>query len=316
MLNLRYFRLAAVMFAFAVLVLSSGATSQRTEANQPPLSVIASANLPAGPLANDQDSLEANPAESDSLSSTSTFYTVREDMRRCASPMCGGYFVKRVNLPLTRCANGRFMSECYVAEIDWNGQAQVEAGPAILRGKMIAKRYAPRGVFGVLRVDESWQAINNNRPTGLFYRVRDRGLRCIASPCPTHHEAKLNTTFSQNIAGVDLSALNGADVARSMTGPDGVIATGDHVKVKGPGGSLLELKATQVYLRAGKGIADMKPCIKTGCSNQVCSDHTVMTTCEWRAEYACYQKATCARQADGNCGFTPTRELTACLPGK
>ncbi|HMJ26230.1 MAG TPA: DUF6748 domain-containing protein, partial [Pyrinomonadaceae bacterium] len=103
MLSFRYFRVAAVMIAFAVLVLSSGATSQRTEANQRPLSVIASANLLAEPLANDQDSLEANPAEPDSLSSTSTFYTVREDMRRCASPMCGGYFVKRVNLPLTRC---------------------------------------------------------------------------------------------------------------------------------------------------------------------------------------------------------------------
>jgi hypothetical protein len=260
--------------------------------------------------------LEANPAEPDPLASTSTFYTVRQDMRRCASPICGGYFVKRVNLPLTRCADGRYTAECYVAEIDWNGQAQVEAGLAILRGQMVAKRFDPRGMFGVLRVDESWQAVSSNLPTGLFYRVRDRGLRCITFPCPTHHEAKLNSAISQNIAGVDLSGLPGADVARSMTGPDGVIAAGDHFKVKGPGGSLLELKATQVYLRAGKGIAEAKPCIKTGCSSQVCSDHTVMTTCEWRAEYACYQKASCARQADGNCGFTPTRELSACLTGK
>lgn len=316
MLNLRYFRAAAVMIAFAVLVLSSGATSQRSEATRRPLSVIASAILSAESLANDQDSLEANPPAPDPFASTSTFYTVREDMRRCASPTCGGYFVKRVNLPLTRCANGRDAPECYVAEIDWNGQAQVETGLAILRGEMSEKRYDPRGMFGVLRVNESWQAVNDKRPTGLFYRVRDRGLRCIAFPCPTHHEARLNSTISQNIAGVDLSALNGADVARSMTGPNGVIAAGDHVKVKGPGGSLLELKATQVYLRAGKGIADAKPCIKTGCSSQVCSDHTVMTTCEWRAEYACYQKASCARQADGNCGFTPTRDLTACLTGK
>jgi hypothetical protein len=316
MLNLKYFRVAAVMVAFTVLVLSSGATSQRTEAIRRPLIDVASANLPAEPLVNDQDSLEANPAEPDPLASTSTFYTVREDLRRCVSPICGGYFVKRVNLPLTRCADGRYLSECYVAEIDWNGQAQVDAGLAILRGRMIAKRYDPRGMFGLLRVEESWQAVNNNRPTGLFYRVRDRGLRCIAFPCPTHHEAKLNSTISQNIAGVDLSALPGADVARSITGRDGVIAAGDHVKVKGPAGSMLELKATQVYLRAGKGTAELKPCIKTGCSSQVCSDHTVMTTCEWRAEYACYQKASCARQADGNCGFTPTRELTACLNGK
>jgi hypothetical protein len=315
MLNSRYFRVAAVMIAFAVLVLSSGATSQRTEATRRPLSVIAF-NLLAEPLANDQDSLDANPAEPDPLTSTSTFYAVRADLRRCMSPMCGGYFVKRVNEPLTRCANGRYMSECYVAEIDWNGQTQVDAGLAILRGRMIAKRFDPRGMFGVLRVDESWQAVNNNRPNGLFYRVRDRGLRCIAFPCPTHHEAKLNSTIGQNIAGVDLSALPGADVARSMTGPDGVIAAGDHVKVNGPGGTLLELKAKQVYLRTGKGTAGMKPCIKTGCSSQICSDHTVMSTCEWRDEYACYQTAACERQADGNCGFTRTRELTACLAAR
>jgi hypothetical protein len=227
--------------------------------------------------------------------------------------MCGGFFVKRVNLPLTRCADGREMSECYVAEIDWNGQTQVDAGMAILRGKVSPKRYGRVGMFGVLRVDESWQAVNNIRPTGLFYRVRDRGLRCITFPCPTHHEAKLNTTFGQNIAGVDLSGVSGADTAQAMTGPEGVIVAGDHVKVKGPGGSMLELKASQVYLRTGTGAAGMKPCMKTGCSSQVCSDHAMITTCEWRPEYACYQKATCERQSDGNCGFTRTRELASCL---
>jgi hypothetical protein len=38
-----------------------------------------------------------------------------------------------------------------------------------------------------------------------------------------------------------------------------------------------------------------------------------MTTCEFRAEYACYREATCERQPDGACGWTPTDTLTACL---
>jgi hypothetical protein len=322
MLNFKYLRVAAVVCAFAVLVLSSAASSQRTEANRQPLSVIASAAflaeplLPSNPLTDDQDSLEAVPAEPDSLASTSTFYSVRQDLRRCVSPMCGGYFVKRVNLPTTRCPNGRYQAECYVAEIDWNGQTQVDAGKALLRGTVIAKTYNRFGNLGVLRVTEAWQAVSDSKPSGAFYRVRDRGLRCITFPCPTHHEAKLNTTVSQNIAGVDLSALSDAHTAQAMTGPDGVVAAGDHVKVKGPGGTMLELKATQIYLRLGNGTSGMKPCIKTGCSSQICSDHTVMSTCEWKAEYACYQKAACERQADGNCGFTRTRELTACLGGK
>jgi hypothetical protein len=54
-------------------------------------------------------------------------------------------------------------------------------------------------------------------------------------------------------------------------------------------------------------------CKRTGCSGQLCSDRDVGTTCEFKPEYACYQKATCARQADGACGFTVTAELKECL---
>jgi eight-cysteine-cluster-containing protein len=56
------------------------------------------------------------------------------------------------------------------------------------------------------------------------------------------------------------------------------------------------------------------PCHVAGCSAQVCSEREdVVTTCEWRAEYACYQSARCEPQADGLCGWTPTPELLACI---
>ena len=164
-------------------------------------------------------------------------------------------------------------------------------------------------------------SMGNNQPVGTFYLVRDRGIRCITFPCPTHHEAKLNSSFSRNIAGVNLERAGLGDnnapvVNAAMTGPDGVIVTGNDVVVTGPGGRSFELKATQVYFRKKPEISSMKPCIKTGCSSQVCSDHNVITTCEFRPEYACYQKAACERQKDGNCGFTKTPELTACLAKK
>jgi hypothetical protein len=56
-------------------------------------------------------------------------------------------------------------------------------------------------------------------------------------------------------------------------------------------------------------------CFKTGCSGHVCADQDVITTCEFRPEYACYQAATCERQPDGRCGFTPSPALSACLAG-
>ncbi len=57
----------------------------------------------------------------------------------------------------------------------------------------------------------------------------------------------------------------------------------------------------------------VKPCIVSGCSGQICSDQDMASTCEYREEYACYKTATCARQADGQCGWTQTAALTACL---
>ena len=57
-----------------------------------------------------------------------------------------------------------------------------------------------------------------------------------------------------------------------------------------------------------------KGCYKGGCSGQICSDDpSVITTCEYRAEYACYKTARCERQANGQCGWTETQELQICL---
>lgn len=262
---------------------------------------------------------QPSAAMPDPLSSTSTYYSVRPDLRRCASPRCGGYFVKRVNLFLTRCPDGRVANECYVAEIDWAGQPEVEMPGALLRGNVVAKFYRGIGNLGVFRVSESWQSASNNQPTGTYYRVKDRGLRCITHPCPTHHEAKLNSIVHANIAGVDLNGTGAKEdlideASRAMTEPDGVLVAGSHEPVTGPGGRSRQLKAIQFYLRARKQTS--KACFKTGCSSQVCADENMMTTCEWRPEYACYQKAKCERQANGKCGFTRTPELIACLKGK
>lgn len=269
----------------------------------------------AGPPTVSPTVSEAAP---DTLASTSSFYSFRHDLRKCASPRCGGFFVKLVNQTRTRCADKRLQSECYVANIDWGGQPEPDNDRDLLRGTI-----RKQGEFGVLRITEIWKAASENKPAGLFFRVRDRGIRCIAAPCPTHHEAQLNSTVSRNIAGVDLSGAGAADNVLSeantaMTATDGLLVSGNHSPVSGPAGRSQMLKAAQFYVRAGKstGGVGQKPCKKTGCSGQVCSDQDVMTTCEYKPEYACYKKAACERQANGDCGFTQTPELVACLKGK
>ena len=56
-------------------------------------------------------------------------------------------------------------------------------------------------------------------------------------------------------------------------------------------------------------------CIKTGCSGTVCAENgnDVVTTCEFKPEYACYKDAVCTKQADGKCGWTQNDALKACL---
>jgi eight-cysteine-cluster-containing protein len=254
----------------------------------------------------------------------SSFYTIRRDLRRCASPMCGGYFIKLVNQPRTRCANGRTMNECYVASIEWNGQPETDKDGALVRGSL-STRGDRRGKFGVLNAREVWLPAGDKQSSGTFFRVRDRGIRCIAAPCETHHQAKLNTSVRRNIAGVDLSGAGApenavGDANQAMTSPEGVIVAGVNSRVTGPAGRSQMLKGSQFYLHAKPGGGTSsgndnqnKPCFKTGCSGQVCADEEVITTCEYRTEYDCYKTAKCERQANGKCGFTDTPELRRCL---
>jgi hypothetical protein len=63
----------------------------------------------------------------------------------------------------------------------------------------------------------------------------------------------------------------------------------------------------------GNVIKLREECRTTGCSGQICSDRDVVTTCEFRPEYACYDFAVCERQASGECGWTHTAESQSCL---
>jgi hypothetical protein len=254
---------------------------------------------------------------------TSTFYTIRRDLRRCASPMCGGFFIKLANHSKTRCANGRYMNECYVASIEWNALPETDKDGALIRGKLNT-RGDRNGKFGVLHAQEVWLPAGDTKPSGTFFSVRDRGIRCIAAPCETHHERKLNSTVNRNIVGVDLTGAGApenvvGEALAAMTTPEAVIVAGVHTQVTGPAGRSQMLKASQFYMRAKPGGVSSgndnqnKPCFKTGCSRQICSDEEVVTTCEYRSEYDCYKTAKCERQATGKCGFTDTPELRRCL---
>src|SRR5436190_2551348 len=212
--KLKHTRVSLLAVAFAALTLSLGASSRRPHAatdhqslDRQPFSVFAPDSFLPQALANPGETELDNRAElepTEPVSANSTFFTIRPDLRRCAAPLCGGYYLRPVNNLLIRCA-GRLAAECHVHAIDWNGQPQVDAGKALVRGEVLPNPYGRFGDLGLFRVSESWKVASDNQPTGVFYRVRDRGVRCITFPCPSHREMKLNSRFSQNIAGANLS---------------------------------------------------------------------------------------------------------------
>src|SRR5262245_36733378 len=62
-----------------------------------------------------------------------TYFSLTADLRKCAAPVCGGYFVQRLNRTTTTCANGASRASCYSPTLDWS-----ESGlsPA-LQGKLV-----------------------------------------------------------------------------------------------------------------------------------------------------------------------------------
>lgn len=273
------------------------------------------------------DAVEVDDSKSDIAGGTYTFFTLERDLRRCASPMCGGYWVERVNASTTRCHDGRNAERCYVAETDF---ARLGLGETALsrvglamdgsnRQKLLVRGTigridTPDGVYGQFRPTEAWLGQGPNVPDGPFAMVEETGVRCITTPCPFFREKKLNSSATASLGEIGWDASGASDdqigAAVEQLFVNDVIISGDRYTIRGPGGTGKARQATQFYTR----VLDEKTCYVGGCSLQVCSDREgLITTCEWREEYACYQTATCEVQDTGDCGWTPTEELTSCL---
>ena len=265
-----------------------------------------------------------------------TFFALKADLRRCAAPLCGGDFLERLNRTSTVCHDGHSAASCYTPELDFsesglkaevidqlrakaNEGAMGEGVKAIVRG-----RFAPKGTgkigaeLGRFIVTEAYVAQSGAATDGVFVRVKDNGVRCIAAPCPSIGEAALNTSRTANIADINyapsgLTDEQISDLGEKMFQPSGFIIAGDRFTTKIGGRSGKGRTATNVFVRL-ENPAVSEGCFVGGCSAQICSDmEGVISTCEFRPEYGCYHDATCERQANGQCGWTMDAALNACL---
>lgn len=209
-------------------------------------------------------------AGADTLKESSSYFRLSPDRRLCPSPMCGGVFVSGVNQERTRCADGSLQEACYVAKVDYRRlglddkklakfQQAAVAGLALVRGRLKPGRAVNGQRFGHLVVNEGWLAATDVAPTGIFFRLRDNGIRCITTPCFSVHEAKLNSINHREISGVDFTQARATDEQLQAAGEaittTSLLAAGRNRNVNdaGPAGDGVELVASQFYLRVDSG---------------------------------------------------------------
>jgi hypothetical protein len=284
-------------------------------------------------LAGEAEDLSESKADS---GGTYTYFELAGDTRRCAYPLCGGLWLDRLNATKTTCHDNSKSERCYTPVLDFSESGLDQAQQDLLRGS--AGKGALEGVFAIVRgrfakkntdtpmpnlgrfiVTEAWVAVGEGQSEGVFAKIKDNGIRCITTPCNSTTEYALNSSRTADIAEVDFAAGDLSDAAvEGLVGDlaeGGFIVAGDRYSFKTNNRWAKGRTATNAY-RNVKNIESAAggECFVGGCSGQICSeDQGIISTCEWRAEYACYQDATCERQSTGQCGWTQTSELQACL---
>jgi hypothetical protein len=191
---------------------------------------------------------------------TFTYYIVtRQDLRKCAYPMCGGWFVKRVNRALTKCADGKWNKDCHMVDLDLSAlgvsdetasefrNGSFGMGHGLVRGTL-----QKVGMADTLIASEAWVGAADSKPVGTTYRVTSSGIQCITYPCPSFEERKLNAYSHRKIHDVDLWVPGATDAevdaGYQHVAGKGALVAGTHYLFWGPAGMGRQLYASEFYL--------------------------------------------------------------------
>jgi len=233
--------------------------------------LTACATTPTDELAGENSADDAVDGKADAaVDGAYTYYEVYKDLRKCASPICGGYFVARLNRSYTTCVDYVDRAACYVPALDWTesfvsqtlqpklddaayADATSSGVRAIVRGRFAPQQYS-QGNLGRFVVTEAWVSETDAVSDGVFVRAKTNSIQCIAAPCPTITEKALNTSRTANIAEIDwsLAGLTDREVQGfndKLATDSGVIFAGDRYTVSQNGRTAKGRTATAAFSR-------------------------------------------------------------------
>jgi hypothetical protein len=207
----------------------------------------------------------ATSAEALVAGGSTTFIVTHLDFRKCIAPLCGGYFVKAVNLRRTTCADGTVAAECHAFSLDF-GRSGIDPEVAaafehesfapshgLVRGRLVKRPAGGSLLADVLVVDEAWVGQAETTPRGSFEKLTATGRVCITFPCDSYRGERLNIGTLTSYNAVDLAASGASPDAvakgnEALAGA-GVLAAGVAVPIVGPAGRGQDFAASEFYLR-------------------------------------------------------------------
>jgi len=189
------------------------------------LSALTIAALQSAPMLAQAQDVVAKPT----LPAKITYLVTGQDLRKCAFPFCGGYYVKAVNQALTQCADGTYARSCHAVTLNtdalgWSDEQRAKFEEAFAAGKALVQGNLAKGDIQGVKADvlttyTAWAGQTGRKPAGSFYAVRDTGIRCITTPCPSLGAQLLNTSTPETNPDLDLSATGATQAQIEATGP-------------------------------------------------------------------------------------------------
>jgi hypothetical protein len=199
-----------------------------------------------------------------------TTNTVKPDNRRCAFPMCGGWFITPVNqysLALETedeaYQNASLLpNSTYVAYINYKRlgltekqiaelEANMHAGQALLRGTVVKTPSTDRISTNTLVTNGAWVGANKTVALGPYLNISSSGIVCITTPCPYYNAGLINSGYvfpfhELTFAKAELNREQEAQAWQAVA-TGGLVMTGVRFVSQGMTGTGTGISATKVF---------------------------------------------------------------------
>jgi len=204
------------------------------------------------------------------IKNSATTYTVKPDYRKCAFPVCGGWYLTPVNQYSLQLENDDeayqhsllLPNAIYVSSINYRAlgltatqikelEAILRSGQGLLTGNVVGLASSANLASNTLVAQAAWTSPTKTAPVGTYLKVSSSGIVCITTPCPYFTAQLINSTYSTNFHELtfEKAELDREQEARAWqaVSSEGLVLTGVRFISQGHVGTGTGISATKVF---------------------------------------------------------------------